>query len=44
MSTATLKILRFNPTEDREPTYREYQVEVEPTLPPPALGSVNWKR
>jgi succinate dehydrogenase / fumarate reductase iron-sulfur subunit len=43
MSTATLKILRFNPTEDREPTYREYQVEVEPTdRVLDALNSLKW--
>jgi succinate dehydrogenase / fumarate reductase iron-sulfur subunit len=43
MSTATLKILRFNPTEDRQPVYREYKVEVEPTdRVLDALNSLKW--
>lgn len=43
MSTVTLKILRFNPSEDREPAYREYKVEVEPTdRVLDALNSLKW--
>jgi succinate dehydrogenase / fumarate reductase iron-sulfur subunit len=43
MSTATLKILRFDPARDREPVYREYQVEVEPTdRVLDALNKLKW--
>ena len=43
MSTVTLKILRFNPSEDREPAYRDYKVEVEPTdRVLDALNSLKW--
>ena len=43
MSTATLKILRFDPATDREPAYREYKVEVEPTdRVLDALNKLKW--
>ena len=42
-STATIKILRFNPETDREPTYRSYQVQVEPTdRVLDALNTIKW--
>jgi succinate dehydrogenase / fumarate reductase, iron-sulfur subunit len=31
MANATIRILRFNPEADAEPTYREYEVAVDPT-------------
>ncbi len=39
----TLRILRFNPETDREPTFREYAVDVEPTdRVLDALNQVKW--
>jgi len=39
----TLRILRFNPETDREPTFREYTVDVEPTdRVLDALNQVKW--
>jgi succinate dehydrogenase / fumarate reductase, iron-sulfur subunit len=43
MSTATIKILRFNPEQDEKPQYRDYQVEVEPTdRVLDALHTIKW--
>ena len=42
-STASIKILRFNAESDAEPTYRTYQVEVEPTdRVLDALNMIKW--
>jgi succinate dehydrogenase / fumarate reductase, iron-sulfur subunit len=42
-STATIKILRFNSESDSEPTYRSYQVQVEPTdRVLDALNMIKW--
>ena len=42
-STATIKVLRFNSESDAEPTYRSYQVEVEPTdRVLDALNIIKW--
>ena len=42
-STATIKVLRFNSESDAEPTYRSYQVEVEPTdRVLDALNMIKW--
>jgi succinate dehydrogenase / fumarate reductase iron-sulfur subunit len=42
-STATIKVLRFNSESDAEPTYRSYQVEVEPTdRVLDALNTIKW--
>jgi succinate dehydrogenase / fumarate reductase, iron-sulfur subunit len=43
MARVTLRIQRYNPETDREPTYREYEVEVEPTdRVLDALNNVKW--
>ena len=43
MSTVTLRIQRFNPDNDREPSYGEFTVEVEPTdRVLDALNAVKW--
>lgn len=42
-SIANLKVLRFNSESDAEPTYRTYQVEVEPTdRVLDALNAIKW--
>ena len=42
-STATIRILRFNSESDAEPTYRSYQVQVEPTdRVLDALNMIKW--
>jgi succinate dehydrogenase / fumarate reductase, iron-sulfur subunit len=42
-TTATIKVLRFNSETDAEPTYRSYQVEVEPTdRVLDALNMIKW--
>jgi succinate dehydrogenase / fumarate reductase, iron-sulfur subunit len=42
-STANIKILRFNSETDAEPTYRSYQVQVEPTdRVLDALNMIKW--
>jgi succinate dehydrogenase / fumarate reductase, iron-sulfur subunit len=43
MTKVTLRIQRFNPESDTEPTYREYAVDVEPTdRVLDALNAVKW--
>ena len=43
MPKHTLRILRFNPEQDSEPTHRDYGVEVEPTdRVLDALNAVKW--
>lgn len=43
MRTVTLRIQRFNPEVEREPSYKEYKVQVEPTdRVLDALNSVKW--
>jgi succinate dehydrogenase / fumarate reductase iron-sulfur subunit len=43
MRTVTLRIQRFNPEVEREPSYKEYQVQVEPTdRVLDALNSIKW--
>lgn len=43
MAMVTLKIQRFDPDTDSEPTYREYKVDVEPTdRVLDALNSIKW--
>ena len=42
-STVTIKVLRFNSESDAEPTYRSYQVQVEPTdRVLDALNMIKW--
>jgi succinate dehydrogenase / fumarate reductase, iron-sulfur subunit len=43
MSKATIRVLRYNPEAEQEPTYREYEVEVEPTdRVLDALHNIKW--
>jgi succinate dehydrogenase / fumarate reductase, iron-sulfur subunit len=43
MPRVTVKVQRFNPDTDREPSYREYNIEVEPTdRVLDALNVVKW--
>jgi succinate dehydrogenase / fumarate reductase, iron-sulfur subunit len=43
LKTITLRVFRFNPDTDAEPTYREYQVQADPTdRVLDALNQVKW--
>jgi succinate dehydrogenase / fumarate reductase, iron-sulfur subunit len=43
MAKATIRILRFNPETDSEPSYRDYEVTVDPTdRVLDALNSIKW--